>query len=103
MKRILIFQVVIIVLGALCLPLLGFQQYTASFLSGGLVAAGNFILLGLGWKMVFHKKLIALSVLIIVFKYAILGIIIYLLVRQPWLLLVGFAAGIASITLASLI
>lgn len=74
-----------------------------SFASGGLVVAANFILLGLGWNLVFRKKLIALSVLIIVFKYAILGIIIYQLVKQNWLLPLWFAAGVASIMLGSLI
>jgi hypothetical protein len=53
--------------------------------------------------MVFQKKLIALAVLIIVFKYAILGIIIYLLVKQSWLLPLWFAGGVSSMMVAALI
>lgn len=90
-------------LSTLGLALFGAQQYVASFVGGGLVVTLNFILIGFGWKMVFQKKRVALAVLIIVFKYAILGFIIYLLVKQPWLLPLGFAAGVASIMIASLI
>ncbi len=103
MKRILLFQVPIILAGFLSLWFFGPRQSAESFLSGGLLITFNFILLGIGWNLVFRKKLVALSVLIIVFKYAILGVIIYQLVNQPWLLPFWFAAGVASIMIASIV
>lgn len=103
MKRVLIFQLLLTILGTLGVLAYGAQHEALSFAVGGLIVMGNFILLGLGWNMVFSKKLVALSVLIIVFKYAILGVIIYVVVKQNWLLPIWFAGGIASMAIASLI
>ncbi|RYZ88882.1 MAG: hypothetical protein EOP06_10195 [Proteobacteria bacterium] len=103
MKRIIVYQLSILAIATALMFIFGARHAVQSYLSGGLLITGNFILLGLGWKMVFSKKLIALSVLIIVFKYAILGVIIYLLVKQSWLLPFWFAAGITSIMMAALI
>lgn len=90
-------------IGTLLLWFSGPQHAALSFIVGALIVTGNFILLGSGWKMVFRKKLIALSVLIIVFKYAILGVIIYHFVRQTWMQPFWFAIGVASMMGASLI
>jgi hypothetical protein len=90
-------------MGSLLLYFNGPQYAALSFAVGSLIVTGNFILLGSGWKLVFRKKLIALSVLIIVFKYAILGVIIYHFVKQSWLQPFWFAAGVASMMGASLI
>jgi hypothetical protein len=103
MKRVLLFQVLTVVIGIVLLFICGAQQNISSYASGGFLVTTNFVLLGMGWKMVFQKKLIALSVLIIVFKYAILGIFIYLLVKQSWLNPFWFAAGVSSMVIASLI
>ncbi|MBK9324675.1 MAG: hypothetical protein IPM97_17305 [Bdellovibrionaceae bacterium] len=103
MKRILLFQTLIILLGVTTLFYFGPRHSAESFFSGGLLIAINFIFLGFAWNLVFRKKLVALSVLIIVFKYAILGVIIYQLVKQTWLLPFWFAAGVASMMIASLI
>jgi hypothetical protein len=103
MKRVLIFQLLVLAAGSIALLLAGMHQETESFLTGGLIVAGNFILLGSGLNLVFRKKLIALSVLIIVFKYAILGVIIYHFVKQPWMQPYWFAAGVASMMFGSLI
>lgn len=90
-------------LGWILLIFNGPQHGATSFAVGSLIVTGNFILLGSGWKLVFRKKLIALSVLIIVFKYAILGVIIYHFVKQSWMQPFWFAAGVASMMGASLI
>lgn len=102
MKRVLIFQALVLAVVTLALYLYGARQEALSYIVGGFIVTGNFILLGLGWKMVFNKKLVALSVLIIVFKYAILGVIIYVVVKQNWLLPFWFAGGVASMMVASL-
>jgi hypothetical protein len=103
MKRVLLFQLLVLTVGTLALYFYGARQEALSFVVAGFIVTGNFILLGLGWKLVFNKKLVALSVLIIVFKYAILGVIIYVIVKQNWLLPIWFAGGVASMMMASLI
>lgn len=103
MKRVVAFQSLIIVIGCVLLYFTGMRHAISSYVIGGAIVMGNFILLGLGWSLVFRKKLIAQSVLIIVFKYAILGVIIYHFVKQSWLLPFWFAAGIASMMFASLV
>ncbi len=103
MKRVLTFQVFIGILGSVFLLLRGTYHEVWSYSAGALIVTGNFILLGSGWNLVFRKKLIALSALVIVFKYAILGIIIYIVAKQSWLQPIWFAAGVASMMMASLI
>jgi len=103
MKRILIFQILVITIGCLLLWLAGLHHEIRSFLTGGLIVAGNFILLGSGLNLVFRKKLFALPVFIIVFKYAILGLIIYHFVKQPWMQPYWFVVGVASMMIGSLI
>lgn len=103
MKRVVLFQILVIVLTSLVLYIAGLQHKISSFLTGSLVVGGNFILGAVGWKLVFRKKLIALAILIIVFKYAILGVIIYHFVKQSWMQPVWFAAGVTSMMMASLI
>lgn len=57
----------------------------------------NLILLTVGWAMLLRKKFVALAVTVIVIKYAILGIIIYQLMLQPWLSPVFFLVGVSSL------
>lgn len=64
---------------------------------GGLVVLLNLILLTVGWAMLLRKKFVALAVTVIVIKYAILGIIIYQLMLQPWLSPVFFLVGVSSL------
>lgn len=61
----------------------------------------NILLLYWAWKMIFQKKLIALAVSVIVFKYAILGVIIYYSIRSgnfsaQWMT-VGFSILLPSV------
>ncbi len=48
-----------------------------------------------------RKKQVALSLGIIVFKYAFLGMIIYVLLRQPWLHPLWFGAGLGTLVISS--
>jgi uncharacterized membrane protein YczE len=59
--------------------------------------------MGLAWGFIFQKKLIALSIGIIVFKYAILGIIIFTLVKQTWFDTLWFSLGVASLILSAFV
>jgi hypothetical protein len=103
MKRILIFQTLIAAAGSCALWFCGPHQMIGSYVLGVLVVAGNFILLQSAWKLIFRKKLIALSVLIIVFKYAILGVIIYHLIAHGLAQPIWFSVGVTSMMVSSLI
>lgn len=85
---------------------LGIGYYIAlhqaySFIMGALVILLSFGLLGWAWGLIFKKKLVALAIGIIVFKYAILGIIIFRLVDQPWFKPLWFALGVGSFTFSA--
>lgn len=73
-----------------------------SVLAGGATVFLNLILLWLGWGFLLRKKFVALAAPLVVIKYAILGIIIYQLMRQPWLSPVFFLAGVSTL-LASIL
>lgn len=83
-------------MGAIGVALSNSPHNGLSFLVGGLLIFVNFVFLSSGWSLIFKKKLIALAVLLIVIKYAILGIIIYHAVRDSWVEPVWFALGISS-------
>lgn len=102
MKFVLIIQLFTSLIGASALYLALTPQHAASFAAGGLVIALSFFLLGIGWKLIFEKKLIALAIGIIVFKYAILGIIIFKLTKLSWFNTLWFALGVASFVLSAL-
>ena len=56
--------------------------------------------MSVGFQLIISKKLIALAIGIIVFKYAILGIIIYNLVHSIWFKPLWFSLGVASFILS---
>lgn len=77
-------------------------HHAISFLSGSFLILLSFFLLRVGFGLIFQKKLIALAIGIIVFKYAILGIIIFTLVKQTWFSPLGFSLGVASFILSGI-
>lgn len=102
MKNVLIYQMILTVVGGLLLAFFYAPQQALSFAVGSFIILTSFSFFGLGFGMIFQKKLIALAVLIIVFKYAILGIIIYTLVRLSWFDPLWFALGVASFMISAL-
>ncbi|WP_347355647.1 hypothetical protein [Bdellovibrio sp.] len=102
MKFVLTIQALVILLGGLLLGLFAAPQHSYSFISGSLVIFLSFLMAGVAWVLIFSKKLVALAIGIIVFKYAILGIIIFKLVALPWFDTLWFALGVASFILSAL-
>ena len=49
------------------------------------------------WKLVFLKKSIAFVVLVIIFKYLILGVILWNLTQAPWFQPIGFLIGLSAL------
>lgn len=74
-----------------------------SYLAGSGTILLSFMLMGIGWGMIFNKKLVALSVFVIVFKYAILGVIVFTTVKEPWFRPIWYSVGISSFTITALI
>ncbi len=54
------------------------------------------------WKLIFCKKSIALAVFVIIFKYVILGVILWGLSRAGWLNAIGFLVGLTSLVFSIL-
>ncbi len=103
MKIVLITQSLITALGGLLLGFFYAPQHSLSFVTGSLVILGSFFMLGIGFGMIFKKKLIALAIGIIVIKYAILGIIIFTLVKLAWFNPLWFSMGVASFVLSAIV
>lgn len=103
MKIVLTVQSLITALGGIILAYFYAPQHALSFVTGSLIILLSFVLLGIGYGMIFQKKLIALAIGIIVFKYAILGIIIFTLVKLSWFNPLWFSLGVASFVLSALV
>ena len=79
------------------------QHVALSFFLGGALILLTFLLWGFGLTLIFKKKLVALAISAIVFKYAISGVIIYWLVKKNWLEPLWLALGVFSFTLSALV
>lgn len=104
MKKLNYIQLILTtVLSALIWSTRGQQHDALSFFMGGMLIWYAFLSWGIGMSLIFRKKYIALAISIIVFKYAILGVIIYWFVHQPWAHHLWFALGVASFVISALI
>lgn len=77
------------------------QERCASFLVGAILVNLNLLSHGLAWALIFRKKLIALGVSIVVSKYAIIGVLIYLLGKREWFNPNFFVLGIATLSISA--
>ncbi len=57
----------------------------------------NWMILFWSWRQIFKKKLIALSIVIIVSKYAILGVFLFYIVSSSIFDIKGFLIGLSTI------
>ncbi len=80
----------------------GIEQAVATLI-GGLLMFVNVISLSYLWKLIISKKSIALVIVVIIFKYLILGMILWGLTSGVWLKVEGFLVGIVSLIFAILI
>jgi hypothetical protein len=79
------------------------SAFALSFMVGGLAMLANVVGLSLIWRLIFYKKSIALAVFIIIFKYLILGMILWSFASVKWLSPVGFVCGLAALLFAVLL
>ncbi len=102
MNIILISQSLITLLFGIGLIWLSTPHHAISFVLGSGLILLDFVLFWFAGKLIFAKKLVALAIGIIVFKYAILGIIVFKLFKLSWLNILWFCLGIASFSLAAI-
>jgi hypothetical protein len=89
---------------AFCLAFLFYSHYesAASCALGGVIMLVNLLGLTFLWYLVFSKKSIALAVFVIIFKYLILGFILWKLADVSWMKPVGLVIGLSTLVLAIL-
>lgn len=68
-----------------------------AFLAGAFLITLNFVLLAVFWKNILDKKHVAMTSGIIVFKYAILGILLYIFVKELKMPMLPFFAGVSTL------
>jgi hypothetical protein len=105
-KKVILIQIPIILIGGMIAALIDTERGGLSYLFGASVVLINLLLHSFVWTQMFRKKLVALGMFIIVFKYAILGAIIYTILRLPWMDSRGtlwFCAGVGSLMLSAVI
>ena len=96
-------QLSLVIIVTLVLWLLGQTHSAASYFSGSFLIFINVLILAVAWSFISQKKLVALAVSVIVFKYAILGVIIYRLLKFPWLSPLWMSVGLGSLLVTTLL
>lgn len=102
MRLFIIIQFAITLIGSLILAEGRDNMSAASFAIGSGIVLFNVLSLTFIWSLTIQKKLIALSLSIIVFKYAILGIIIYKLLSFAWVDRIWLCVGLGSLVVSAL-
>ena len=97
MKRVLEFHIAASLLLALLLFALRSQEAAIAFIFGSSVSFFNLVALTVVWPRILAKKLVALSIGIIVIKFAILGWILYAVVTGKLFQLGWFAVGMGLV------
>lgn len=96
-----------IVLYSIIISILSYFYFTTPFalgvLIGGLFMLANLAGLSFVWRLIFSKKSIALAIMVIIFKYVVLGMILWSFATFKWLNTLGFVVGLASLLFAILI
>jgi hypothetical protein len=87
---------------ALLIAVLMGQHQASSFAIGASLVSLNLFSHYFAWNLIFKKKFIALGVVIIVFKYAFLGLIVYLLSLISWIVPAYVALGLATLSIAAI-
>jgi hypothetical protein len=102
-KKILIFQSLITALIALTAYFFASPQVAYGVVVGSFLVLFSLLVMQFIVFLLTQKKLIALSIPLIVIKYAILGIIVYFLISQSGLNIFGFSAGVGLILISAIL
>lgn len=97
LKQIILGHLALIVFGAvLWVPFGEGWQNALSWVIGGAVVNANLMAISWAWKQILEKKLVALAVSLIVFKYAFIAGMLFVVVEQSWFKGLAFGAGVGS-------
>lgn len=103
MRKLYVIQAALLVLGTLLAGWVSENWHAAaSFAMGSGLVFMNVVLLAWAGARLMQKKRLALSTFVIVFKYAILGVILYKILKTPWVHPLWFCAGVGTLMLASI-
>lgn len=102
LKALFILQVTFALIFTLIIHFVAGKTESISFLSGALFATLNTAFLVFLVSRIFRKKSVALSLILIIFKYTIFGLVLYFLVTSKLLLVSWFVVGL-SILLPTII
>ncbi len=103
-KNIATLMVIYVFILALAAQLYLNNEYAISIVLGGSLMLINLAGLAIAWRLIFFaKKSIALAAFVIIFKYVILGMILWSLASVSWLKLTGFLLGMTSMVFAILV
>ncbi len=102
MRFLLAFHTGISVVAMGTILLFGTKAQAVAFLVGTTIALVNILLLYFSWKRILQKKSVALSVGVIVIKYATLGFIIYQMATKNLFLLEWVCVGIGTLLVSAL-
>lgn len=97
MTFLLYFQGALAVLGTVLMAILVGSGPALSFAGGAALTLFNFVVLVFGWPRILAQKQVARAVVVIVFKFAILGWILYLVAHSPAVHIGWFALGLATV------
>src|SRR6056297_1407563 len=75
---------------------LGYERAQGA-LVGAILMGANIIALIWAWRRIIDKKSLVLAGSVIVFKYAILALVLYFSIALKWVDLVGFVIGMATV------
>ena len=101
MKNLYLIQIGLLVLGGVAILIGDSWSAAASYACGALLILFNVVILAWAFRRLLQKKLIALSTGLIVFKYAILGTILYQILKASWLSPLWFCVGVGTLMLAA--
>lgn len=95
MRKLTTYQVIFSILLVILVFYFAGWDPALSFGLGAVIAIFNFSLLVWSWQRIFRQKNIALAVGVIVFKYAILGLVAYFIVQSQKVAIVWFIGGLS--------
>jgi ATP synthase I subunit len=96
LRRLSLIQGIVTLVSAGILTVIDKNQ-TYPFLCGAALATLNFVLLTWLWRFILDKKPVAITLGLVVIKYAILAVVLYVFVKEWNLPLLPLFAGIATL------
>lgn len=95
MRPFVLLQVALTAIFALIALFIGGKYEAQSFLIGAVIAIVNVLFFAMITRRIFAKKSVATTLLLIIFKYPILGVGLYLIITHNLVSLLWFVSGLS--------